>query len=68
MEKLPDNIVELQTEIYKLKENCTEDLGDVQFRKRRRDALRMINAGGTPRASTLNKYNIEYDNETKLYK
>ena len=68
MEKLPDTVLELQTEVYKLKENCIEELGDVKFRKRRRDALRMINAGGTPRASTLNKYNIEYDNETKLYK
>ena len=53
--------------IYKLKENCTEDLGDVQFRKRRRDAIRTMNNGGVPREKTLVKYNIEYDNETKLY-
>ena len=44
------------------------DVGDVQFRKRRRDAIRTINAGGTPRESTLNKYKIEYDDQTKLYK
>ena len=68
MEKLPTDIIELQTEIYKLKENCTEDLGDVQFRKRRRDAIRTMNNGGVPREKTLVKYNIEYDNETKLYK
>ena len=67
MEKLPDTVLELQTEVYKLKNDCTEEIGDVQFRKRRRDALRMINAGGVPRASTLNKYNITYDSVSNLY-
>ena len=68
-EELPTNVVELQTEIYKLKKDCTnEDIGDVQFRKRRRDAIRTMNSGGKPRESTLLKYKIEYDNDTKLYK
>ena len=68
-EELPTNVVELQTEIYKLKKDCTnEDIGDVQFRKRRRDAVRTMNSGGKPRESTLLKYKIEYDNDTKLYK
>ena len=66
-EELPTNVVELQTEIYKLKEDCTEELGDVKFRKKKRDVLRTINAGGTPRASTLNKYNIVYDSVSNLY-
>ena len=66
---LPTNVVELQTEIYQLKKDCiSENVGDVQFRKRRRDAIRTMNAGGAPRESTLNKYNITYDTETKLYK
>ena len=68
MEKLPDTVLELQTEVYKLKENCTEDLDDVQFRKRRRDAVRTMNNGGAPRQSTLTKYNIVYDTDSKLYK
>ena len=67
MEKLPDTVLELQTEVYKLKKDCVEELGDVQFRKRRRDAIRTINAGGIPRASTLNKYNITYDSVSNLY-
>lgn len=67
-EKLSDNVVELQTEVYQLKKNCiSEDVGDLQFRKRRRDVIRTMNAGGTPRESTLNKYKIEYDETTKLY-
>ena len=66
---LPTNVVELQTEIYQLKKDCnSEDLGDVQFRKSRRDAIRTMNAGGVPRESTLNKYNIVYDTDSKLYK
>ena len=67
-EKLPDNIIDLQTEVTRLKTNCTEDIGDLQFRKRRRDAIRTINSGGIPRASTLSKYKIEFDSTTKLYK
>jgi hypothetical protein len=67
-EKLPDNIIELQTEVTRLKTNCEEPLGDLQFRKRRRDAIRTINSGGVPRSSTLSKYQITYDSTTKLYK
>ena len=67
-EKLPDNIIELQTEVTRLKNNCEEPLGDLQFRKRRRDAIRTINSGGVPRSSTLSKYQITYDSTTKLYK
>ena len=52
-----------------LKKDCTnEELGDVQFRKIRRDAIRTMNSGGNPREKTLTKYNIEYDTESKLYK
>ena len=67
MEKLPDTVLELQTDVYKKKKDCFEDLGDAQFRKRRRECIRTINAGGIPRASTLNKYNITYDSVSNLY-
>ena len=67
-ETLPNKIIELQTEVNKLKTNCTEDVGDLVYRKRRRDAVRTMNAGGVPRASTLAKYKITYDDVTKLYK
>ena len=60
--------IDLQTEVTRLKTNCKEPLGDLQFRKRRRDAIRTINSGGIPRASTLSKYKIEFDSTTKLYK
>ena len=68
VEKASDKIIELQTEVNKLKTNCTEDVGDLVYRKRRRDAVRTMNAGGVPRASTLAKYKITYDDVTKLYK
>ena len=64
---LPNKIIELQTEVNKLKTNCTEDVGDLVYRKRRRDVIRTMNAGGIPRASTLAKYKITYDDVTKLY-
>ena len=67
-ETLPNKIIELQTEVNKLKTNCTEDLGDLVYRKRKRDAIRTMNAGGVPRASTLAKYGITYDDVLKLYK
>lgn len=67
-EKLPDNIIDLQTEVTRLKTDCAEPLGDREYRKRRRDAIRTMNAGGVPRASTLAKYKITYDDTTKLYK
>ena len=68
-EKLSDNVVELQTEIYQLKKDCiSENVGDIKFRKKKRDVLRTMNAGGVPRESTLNKYNIVYDTDSKLYK
>ena len=67
-EKLPDNIIDLQTEVTRLKTNCEEPLGDLQFRKRRRDAIRTINSGGIQRASALSKYKLEFDSTTKLYK
>lgn len=66
---LPTNIIDLQNEVYQLKKDCiSENVGDVKFRKKKRDVLRTMNAGGAPRESTLNKYNITYDTDLKLYK
>ena len=64
----PEKIIELQTKIYEIKKNCHKDVDDLLYNKRRRDNIRTMNNGGTPRESTLLKYNIEYDEQTKLYK
>ena len=64
----PEKIIELQTNIYNLKKNCNEEIPDLLYKKRRRDVIRTMNNGGVPRESTLLKYNIEYDEQTKLYK
>ena len=64
----PEKIIELQTKIYQIKKDCHKDVDDLLYNKRRRDNIRTMNNGGTPRESTLLKYNIEYDDQTKLYK
>ena len=64
----PEKIIELQTNIYNLKKNCNEEIPDLLYNKRRRDNVRSMNNGGVPRESTLLKYKIEYDDQTKLYK
>ena len=65
---MPLEIIELQTKIYQIKKDCHKDVDDLLYNKRRRDNIRTMNNGGTPRESTLLKYNIEYDDQTKLYK
>ena len=59
----------LQNEIYEVKSKCdnNNEPTDKEYRKRRRDVIRCLNLGSTPRESTLNKYNITYNKETKKY-
>ena len=50
--------------------NCeTENkLNDVQYNKRRRDIIYKVNIKGVqPKESTLNKYNIKYDDNQNKY-
>lgn len=60
-------INELQTEIYKLKENCEKEAPTGNYTKKRRDVIYTLNKGSLPRESTLLKYNIKYNNELKKY-
>ena len=64
----PEKIIELQTNIYNLKKNNNDIIPDLLYKKRRRDNIRTLNNGGIPRESTLLKYNIEYDEQNKIYK
>ena len=58
----------LQNEIYEVKSKCdNNEPTDNVYKKRRRDVIRCLNLGSVPRESTLNKYNITYDKETKKY-
>jgi hypothetical protein len=58
----------LQNEIYEVKTKCdNNEPTDKEYVKRRRDCVYTLNKGSKPRQSTLNKYNITYDKETKKY-
>ena len=59
----------LQNEIYEVKSKCenNNEPTDKEYVKRRRDCIYTLNKGSKPRQSTLNKYNITYDKETKKY-
>jgi hypothetical protein len=69
-EKKEKTVKTLQNEIFEIKENIENndnDNNDKLYRKRRRDVVRTLNNGSIPRESTLTKYNIKFDTETKKY-
>jgi hypothetical protein len=67
-EEKEQTVNQLQKELFEVKQNCEGDVNnDKMYNKRRRDVIRTLNNGSIPRESTLNKYNITYNKETKKY-
>jgi len=71
-------IIELQNEIINLNKKIQElqkleiknediPIDDKKYKKKRRDVIYMLNKGSLPRDSTLQKYNIVYDEQLKKY-
>ena len=66
-EEKEKTVNELQKQVFDLKTNCEGDVNVKMYNKRKRDVIRTLNNGSIPRESTLTKYNITYNNETKKY-
>ena len=69
IEELKNKLVEMEIEKNKLREKANKCEPDVKlFQKRRYDILYHITNHGTiPKAETLNKYNIKFDEQSNKY-
>lgn len=61
--KLNENIRQLETKV----KICEKDDDETLNKKRRHDIIYRINKGVVPKNSTLEKYNITYDESKKIY-